>query len=192
MGIIDAAELMDDYHAQAQHEAHREGNAAGKDDLSAVSAAQAEAEALMPGEPQRVSLSDGSAVEISEPKALAWMGALANLQGAIGPVAMLLSLLREDPKLLETDEGKMVVFSRLMARLGDDPDAIVGSMAKVLRAVDSLAGQPAGWAQGLDVPDLMAVGAALVRCIRPERYRYFFGQLKAALRAQAAAFAPPR
>lgn len=154
--------------------------------------AEGECEALRHGNPRTVTLSTGQTLTVSEPKALAWMKALARLQKAIKPIAMLVMAAVEAPELLETEEGRLAVFQNILGRLGSEAD-IEATLEALMTACDALLGRDEGWCADQTPPDLMAVVAALLQVIEPGRYRYFFGQVVVNMKAvMATAGSAPR
>lgn len=143
---------------------------------------------LRPGQAEAVTLLDGRTIEIRPPKALNWITAAVRIQRCMRPLAMAVGMLRGvDKDMLESAEGQMLVFEKLTGVLSDRDINLEETLAQMLGVIDALTGMDEGWSAEQDLGDILAVAGALVRVIDPGRYAHFFGQARAAVRAQAAA-----
>lgn len=170
------------------------GDGARVEDLAGEEA-RAESEALEEYGPQTVTLRAGTpeeeTIEIRAPKARQWAAALGRMQGIMREVGMIWAGLSGfSGEELKDPAKSAVIAQQMLMRLGkiksadgaDGADEATGpdleeTLLSVTRVVDALAGQSPGWSADLELEDLMQVCGALARVVRPERYRFFFGEL---------------
>ena len=150
---------------------------------------EAESAALNPGGTETVRLDDGTELEIREPRALAWARALSRILKAIKPLTALWGATQSVAWKQLTAEQQIGAALNIIAQYGADD--IEATAAALMTVADAMLGREDGWlGERATIEDVARVLLALMHVTAPGRYRYFFGQLGAALTVQARAVSP--
>jgi hypothetical protein len=143
---------------------------------------EGEGAALEVTEMVAVAASWGETLEIREPLGLAWARALARVLAALRPLAAVWAAARtpEFERLTNEEKGRYAL-DLILRYAGESIEETDRTIETLFAAADALLCKPDGWLAGrARLEDLAQITLALLKVSKPERFSYFFGQIRAA------------